>query len=174
MRNRNLKNKVLVVIACLSFTVLSFSQGFDYVEERALAQDVFKSLQNEDLELFKTYCATPERFTKMLAEMGNETEMEKEIKGELSGMSSSEFLEEAIEGFNKALALATSEGVDLKDGTYAELGIYDTQFEVTNLKSMTVAVSIFEDNSYSIKLDLLKTADDLFIYDFDLRKGGVN
>ena len=163
MKTRNLKNKVLVLFAFLSITGLSFAQDFEYEAERALAQDVFKSLQDGDLDLFKTYCTTTERYTKMLAEMGDETEMEKGLKGELGEMSPTKFFDEAIIGFNDALELAKTDSIDLKEASYPELALYKTRFDVTNLKSMYVRFDIFEDKSYSIKLDFLKTAENFHL-----------
>lgn len=164
---------ILILFVCVFIAGTCFAQDFEYEEERKLAKAIFNSLQEADLEKFSSYCISEERLTKMLSNMGEKTEKEKGIKSELSGIEPSKMLSEAKEGFKKALELVKSDSTNLKECNFPELGDYKIKFKVTNLKCMKIKYYLCPENKYLISIYLFKTADDLFIYNFRLTKGGM-
>lgn len=167
------KNKLVILAVLLLTASISFAQDFEYVKERELAQAVFKSLQNKDLKTFKTYCINDGRMAKMLDAFDETVEKDKSIKGELSEVPATEMSNEAIDGFQNALELAKTEKIDLKKGEYPELAYYKTRFETAKVKCVKVKFRIELEKDYMVIVDMFKTNEDIFIYDFKMIEGGV-
>ena len=173
MKTWNLKIVISIVFALLLTTNLVSAQNFQYKQERALAKIIFKSLQDEDLESFSKFCITEKRMSQMLDEMDATSEKDKSIKKEISEVKASDMRNEAISGFNKSLVQAKSDAFNLKESKFPELGFYKTRFEMLKVKCITVKVDISTDKVYMMVIEMFKTNDDIFIYDFKIIKGGV-
>ncbi|MBI9071635.1 MAG: hypothetical protein JEY94_08545 [Melioribacteraceae bacterium] len=170
MKKRTIMNLALILFSVLLLTGTSFAQEFEYEKERELAKAAFTCLQNADLETFSSYCTTEERFSNMLSVLDDKNPKEKGMKSELSQMGVGDFRGEAISGFKKALEQAKINNINLKEWKFPELANYRAKFDMTNLKALKVKFKI---KSYLILINMFKTSDDIFIYDFSVINGGV-
>ena len=158
----------IMLLALLAVTNFSYAQ---ITSERDMAEAIFKTIQNNDLETFSSYCSTKERFAKLVDGMGETTPKEKAIKQDLKTENSDNFRNECINKFKLLLKELTDSNISIKDGVFPEMITNETRVEVTNLKAIKIKFTAsFNTVNYEIKLDIFKSKEDLFIYDFHAHK----
>ena len=168
MKNRNLISRVIMLFAFLLVTNVSFAQ---VKTEEDMAKAVFKTIQDGDLKTFTSYGASEERMTNLVNGMEETTPKEKSIKQELKEEKAENFSNECINKFKLLLKELESNNIVAKEGVFLEITTNETRFEVTNLKASKIKFKAsFNSINYEIKIDMFKTKDDLFIYDFQFHK----
>lgn len=162
-----MKNRVILLImlfAFLSLTTLIFAQ---FTSEEDMAKAVFKTIIDNDLETFKSYCASEERFTKAVDGIEENSPKEIGLKQELKRENANNFTDENIKTFNLLQKELTDKSIAIKKGSFTDTITKETRVEVANLIAREVKFEIlFKNITYVINANVFITEDDMFIYDF--------
>ncbi len=166
MKNKNLMNRVIMLFAFLMVTSTSFSQK-NTAED--LTNAVFETIKNNDKEAFLAYCISEDRKTKMLNDMGEESEMEKEIKNEIKRDKVKDIQDEIINvGFTKLVEDIKKNRCKSKNIEFKGIVETDHQFEIKNLKCYDIKFLIScKQANYRVELNLFETKEDLFMFGFN-------
>lgn len=160
---KNLMKQSIMLLALL--TVTNFISAQKTTGEE-MAKNVFKTIQNADVETFLTHCISEEKNTKMLNDLTGTSEMEKGLKNDLKGEDVKKQIDDMKRNFNGFGEELKKEGVKSKDGVY-EFEKNEYQFEVTNLKCYDIKFKvIFDKTVYRFEINLFETKDDTFLFGF--------
>ena len=160
---KKIVNKTVLIVALL--TVTNFISAQKTTGEE-MAKNVFKTIQNSDVETFLSYCISEEKNTKMLNDLTGTSEMEKELKKDLKGENVKKQIDDMKLNFNGFVEELKKEGIKSKDGVY-EFEKNEYQFEVTNLKCYDIKFKIiFDKIVYRFEINLFETKDDTFLFGF--------
>ena len=168
MKNKNLMNRIIMLFAFLLATSNSFAQ---ITTEEDMAKAIFKTIKNSDIETFKSYGASDSKMTNTVAGMGGSTPKEKSIKQELRGEKAENFTKECINKFNLLQSELTNNNIKIKEGVFVKIKTNKVRCEVEGLKASKIKFIVaFDKKEYEIRIDIFKTKNDMFIYDFSFTK----
>lgn len=159
---KNLITRVFVLAAFLLVSSASFAQ---IETERDLAEAIFETIQNNDVETFSSYCPTAEQMTQLVAGLGESTPKEQSIKQELQSEDAADIRSECISEFNRLLEELTTNSNVINDGEFPEMIVEDIRFEITNLKTSEVKFLVsFNNVEYEIEVNVFNTNTDIYMY----------
>ncbi len=131
-----------------------------------MAKNVFKTIQNSDVETFLSHCISEEKNTKMLNGLTGTSEMEKDLKKDLKGEDVKKQINEMKRNFNGFGDELKKDGLKFKEGVY-EFEKNEYQFEVTNLKCYDIKFKVLLNKTiYRFEINLFETKDDTFLFGF--------
>ncbi len=168
MKNNKLKNRVIMLFAFLLATSTSFAQ---ISTEENMAKAIFETIKNNDLETFTSYCASKERISNMLDGMEETTPKEKAIKQDLKDEDPEFFINQPINKYKLLIDELKKENLTTGKAEFKEVFLNEIRFEITNCKASKLKFKAsFGTIEYRIILNIIKTKDDIFIYDFQSDK----
>ena len=157
-----------MLFAFLLMISTSFAQ---ITTEENMAKAVFETIKTNDLEIFTSYCATKERISKMLEGMAETTPKEKAIKEEFKNEDPENFKNQCVNKFTLLINELKGSNISIKEAEFKEVFLNQVRFEITNCKATKLKFKAsFKTIDYRIILNILKTKDDIFIYDFQADK----
>jgi len=168
MKNKNLMNRIIMLLAFLLATSSSFAQ---ITTEEDMAKVVFKTIENNDSEALSYYCISDKRMTKAISTVTDTSAMAKSVINELKEANHNKMKYTVIANFEKFITEIKNKKLNLKDIKYKGLTKNKIKFDIGNLKAKKVNFNVsFDKTSYVIAMYLFVTKSDMFIYDFSFTK----
>ena len=168
MKNRNLMNRVIVLFAFLLVTSMSFAQ---ITTEEDMAKAVFKTIQDGESEALSFYCSSEKRMTKVINGLTDTSHVVISVKQDMKEANGDKLRYAIIAAFDKLLNELKEDNLNHKNATYEGITLNKIGMDIPNLMSKKIKFKISLDKiTYIIRIDVFKTKDDMFLYDFSFVK----